>query len=62
MRQDRYAHKVEITKKQLTNTLLLSLAMLIGFLLNHYELLNWNTELIHLLLALIHGLLLVLYL
>ena len=47
-------------QKQLKNTLLLPFTVLAGFLLNHYSLLSWNTELILLILALICGLLLVL--
>ena len=47
-------------QKQLKSLLFLPFAVLAGFLLNHYSLINWNTELILLALALICGLLLVL--
>ncbi len=47
-------------QKQLKITLLLPIMVLLGFVLNHYSLLAWNTELILLILALICGLLLVL--
>jgi len=47
-------------QKQLKSLLLLPFAVLAGFTLNYYSLLDWNTELILLILALICGLLLVL--
>ena len=47
-------------KHLLKSILLVPFAILIGFALNHYALLDWNTELILLSLALICGLLLVL--
>lgn len=47
-------------QKQLKTVLLLPIAVFIGFLSNHFALLDWNTELILLVAALICGLLLVL--
>ncbi|MCF6191348.1 MAG: HupE/UreJ family protein [Cocleimonas sp.] len=47
-------------QKQFKSLLLLPIVVLAGFVLNHYSLINWNTELILLALALICGLLLVL--
>ncbi len=47
-------------QKQLKNLLLLPFAVLVGFALNHYSLIDLNTELILLALALTCGLLLVL--
>ena len=47
-------------QKQLKSLLLLPFAVFAGFALNYYSLLDWNTELILLILALICGLLLLL--
>jgi len=47
-------------QNKLKSLVLLPFAVLAGFVLNHYSLLSWNTELILLVLALICGLLLVL--